>query len=156
MRLEVSRSPQPPVDPGGIIELPMDDVRGRFVFDDGEVTMHDVNFKFRGAPVKFSAGKVFLAGQRRRSSCTSRISCVQAIRFDTDLRKKMPPLMSQFALRLDDGKTFRARGDLEIGWTGRKRASPPGASGRTPWSFSRTTRSRLASRSSTSRASSTT
>ena len=48
--------------------------------------------------------------------CTS---CdVKDIRFDLDLRKKMPPLMAQFALRLDDGHTFRARGDLEIGWTG--------------------------------------
>ena len=26
--------------------------------------------------------------------------------------------MAQFALRLDDGRTFRARGDLQIGWTG--------------------------------------
>ena len=26
--------------------------------------------------------------------------------------------MAQFALRLDDGHSFRARGDLEIGWSG--------------------------------------
>ena len=53
-RLTVTRSPQPGVDPGGIIEFPMEDVHGRFVFDDGKVAMHDVNFKFRGA-----AGQVF-------------------------------------------------------------------------------------------------
>ena len=43
---------------------------------------------------------------------------VEAIRFDKELRGKMPPLMAQFARRLDDGKTFRARGDLQIGWSG--------------------------------------
>ena len=43
---------------------------------------------------------------------------VKDIRFDADLRKKMPPLMAQFALRLDDGHAFRARGNLQIGWTG--------------------------------------
>jgi AsmA-like C-terminal region len=43
---------------------------------------------------------------------------VKDIRFDADLRKKMPPLMAQFALRLDDRHAFRARGNLRIGWTG--------------------------------------
>ena len=59
-RLEVTRAPQPGIDPGGTIELPMENVHGRFVFDDGKVAMQDVNFKFRGAPVKFSRGTVFL------------------------------------------------------------------------------------------------
>ncbi len=40
------------------------------------------------------------------------------IRLDSDLRKKMPPLMAQFAQRLDDGRTFTMRGDLQIGWSG--------------------------------------
>jgi AsmA-like C-terminal region len=31
-------------------------------------------------------------------------------------------LMSQFARKLDDGRTFRARGDLQIGWSGEKDA----------------------------------
>ncbi|MFI5459550.1 MAG: AsmA-like C-terminal region-containing protein [Isosphaerales bacterium] len=117
VRLEVTRSPQPPLDPGGTIELPMEDVRGRFVFDDGKVTMHDVNFNFRGAPVKFSRGTVFLEDSGRFELSVNEL-WVDAIRFDADLRKKMPPLMAQFALRLDDGHTFRARGDLQIGWTG--------------------------------------
>ena len=65
VRLEVTRSPQPGIDPGGIIEFPMEDVHGRFVFDDGKVTMHDVNFKFPGAPVKFSRGTVFLEDSGR-------------------------------------------------------------------------------------------
>ncbi len=46
---------------------------------------------------------------------------VEELRFDLDLRKRMPPLMQQFALRLDDGHTFRARGNLEIGWSGDER-----------------------------------
>ncbi len=117
VRLEVMRTPQPGIDPGGMIELPMEDVHGRFVFDDGKVTMQDVNFKFRGAPVKFSRGTVFLEDSGRFDLAVSELD-VKDIRFDLDLRKKMPPLMAQFALRLDDGNTFRARGDLEIGWTG--------------------------------------
>ena len=47
LRLEITRSPQPGIDPGGTIELPMEDVHGRFIFDDGSVAMHDVNFNFR-------------------------------------------------------------------------------------------------------------
>ena len=117
VRLEVMRSPQPPLDPGGMIKLPMEDVHGRFVFDDGKVTMQDVNFRFRGAPVRFSRGAVFLEDSGRFDLAVNDLD-VKDIRFDADLRQKMPPLMAQFALRLDDGHTFRARGDLEIGWTG--------------------------------------
>jgi hypothetical protein len=116
-RLEVTRSPQPGIDPGGLIELPMEDIHGRFVFDDGRVTMHDVNFKFRGAPVKFSKGNVFLEDSGQFDLSVQEL-WVDEIRFDLDLRKKMPKLMGQFALRLDDGRTFRARGDLQIGWSG--------------------------------------
>jgi hypothetical protein len=115
-RLEVTRSPQP-TDPGGTIEIPMENVHGRFVFDDGRVTMRDVNFKFRGAPVKFSRGTVFLEDSGKFHLVVSELD-VKDIRFDLDLRQKMPPLMREFALKLDDGNTFRARGDLEIGWTG--------------------------------------
>ena len=47
VRLEVTRSPQPDLDPGGTIDLPMENVHGRFVFNDGEVVMNDVHFQFR-------------------------------------------------------------------------------------------------------------
>jgi hypothetical protein len=117
VRLEVTRSPQPPLDPGGTIDLPMEDVRGRFVFDDGRVTMHDVNFTFRGAPVNFSRGTLFLEDSGKFELNVSDLR-VEKIRFDMDLRQKMPPLMAQVAVRLDDGRTFGARGDLQIGWTG--------------------------------------
>ena len=47
------------------IEMPMDDVRGRFVFDDGTVTMTGGKFTFRNAPVEFTWGevRVFDSGQ---------------------------------------------------------------------------------------------
>jgi hypothetical protein len=32
----------------------------------------------------------------------------------------MPPMMAQFALRLDDGRPYYAKGDIQIGWSGEK------------------------------------
>jgi AsmA-like C-terminal region len=118
VRLRVTRSPQPGLDPGATIELPMEDVHGRFVVDDGKVTMNDVNFMFRGAPVRFARGTVSLEDSGRFGLSVNQL-LIEAIRFDADLRHKMPPIMQLFALKLDDGKTFRARGNLQIGWTGR-------------------------------------
>ena len=118
VRLEVTRAAQPGLDPGGTIELPMENVHGRFVFDDGKVTMNDVNFNFRGAPVTLSRGTVFLQDTGQFHLSVNELD-VKDIRFDADLRKKMPPLMAQFALKLDDGHAFRARGNLQIGWTGK-------------------------------------
>ena len=43
---------------------------------------------------------------------------VKEIRLDSSLREIMPLLMAQFALRLDDGRPFTARGNLKIGWSG--------------------------------------
>jgi hypothetical protein len=120
VRLVVTRSPQPGIDPGGTIELPMEDVRGRFVVDDGKVTMHDVNFKFRGDKVQFSRGTVFLE-DTGRFDLTVHELWIDGIRFDADLRRKMPLVMALFARRLDDGSAFRARGDLQIGWSGDER-----------------------------------
>jgi AsmA-like C-terminal region len=97
----------------------MENVHGRFVFDDGKVAMHDVNFNFRGAPVTFSHGNVFLEDSGRFDLVVNDLD-VKDIRVDADLRKKMPLLMAQFALRLDDGHAFRARGDLQIYWSGER------------------------------------
>jgi uncharacterized protein YhdP len=120
LRLVVTRSPQPGIDPGGTFELPMDDVHGQFDFDNGDVTMNQVNFSFRGSPVRFSHGTVRLQ-KSGQFNLSVQDAWLEEIRFDRDLRKKMPPLMQQFALRLDGGGPFRARGDLEIGWSGDKR-----------------------------------
>ena len=117
LRLLITRSPQPGIDPGGTFELPMDDVHGQFVFYNGEVTMNDVHLDFRGAPVRFSSGTVLLEDSGRFNLNVLGL-WVEGLRFDSDLRKKMPPLMAQFARRLDGGGSFQARGDLQIGWTG--------------------------------------
>jgi hypothetical protein len=117
VRLKIQRPPQVN-DPGGIIDLPLENVLGRFVFDNGLVTMTDVNFQFRGSPVRFDHGSVRVADSGQFELSVTDL-WVKAIRFDQDLRMKMPLLMAQFARRLDDGRTFMARGDLMIGWSGK-------------------------------------
>jgi hypothetical protein len=117
IRLEVHRAPQPGIDPGGTFELRMENVRGRFDFDNGKVVMHDVNFFFHGAPVQFASGDVVVEDSGRFALAVSDL-WVKEIRFDSRLRKIMPPLMAQFAMRLDDGRPFTARGNLQIGWSG--------------------------------------
>ena len=58
VRLLVMRSPQPKhLDPGGLIELRMDDVRGRFVFDNGVVAMNDVSVQFRARRCGSTTGR---------------------------------------------------------------------------------------------------
>src|SRR5262249_12467693 len=94
VRLEVTRSPLPGFDPGGTIELRMEDVRGRFVFHNGTVNMSDVHVQFRGAPVQFSHGQVVVADTGRFVLGVDDL-WVKEIRIDMELRKKMPPLMAQ-------------------------------------------------------------
>ena len=43
----------------------MEDVTGRFVFDNGPVDMHDVGFRFHDAPVQFAAGTVVVEDSGR-------------------------------------------------------------------------------------------
>jgi hypothetical protein len=117
VRLEIHR-PAQGMDPDATITLPLENVLGRFVFDNGLVSMNDVNFQFRGAPVRFDHGTVRVEDTGQFELSVSDL-WIEAIRFDQDLRKQMPRLMAQFALRLDDGRTFRARGDLMIGWSGK-------------------------------------
>ena len=58
IRLDFSREPRPGIDPGGTFSLPMENVKGWFVYDNGTVTMRDVGFQFFGAPVQFESGMV--------------------------------------------------------------------------------------------------
>jgi hypothetical protein len=117
VRLLVMRAPQPKhLDPGGLIELRMDDVHGRFVFNNGVVDMDDVSVKFRDAPVRFEHGTVYVKDNGQFALAVSDL-WVKEIRIDSDLRQKMPPLMAQFAQKVD-GQTFTMRGDLRIGWSG--------------------------------------
>jgi hypothetical protein len=117
VRLEIQREPRAGIDPGGTFELRMENVRGRFDFDNGKVKMSDVNFLFHGAPVQFASGDVVVEDTGRFALAVTDL-WIKEIRFDSNLRKIMPPLMAQFALRLDDGKPFTARGNLQIGWSG--------------------------------------
>ena len=117
VRLVFTRAPQPNIDPGGVVELRLDDVRGRFVFDNGTVAMSDVSVQFRGAPVRFDHGTVFVEDTGRFDLSIHDL-WVKDIRIDNDLRQKMPPRMASFATRLDERRTFTARGNLKIGWSG--------------------------------------
>jgi len=116
VRLVIPRTPQPGFD-GGTFELRMENVHGRFDFDNGKVAMNDVNFLFHGAPVQFASGDVMVEDSGRFALAVSEL-WVKEIRLDSSLRAIMPPLMAQFALRLDDGRPFTARGNLQIGWSG--------------------------------------
>ena len=126
----IDRTPLPGVDQGGTIELKMENVRGRFDFDNGKVKMSDVTFLFHDAPVQFESGDVFVEDSGRFALNVTDL-WVREIHFDSNLRKIMPPLMAQFALRLDDGKPFTARGTCKSAGK-ESSASRPGAAGTRP------------------------
>ena len=56
--LKVDRTARPGPEALPPLELRMDDVTGRFVFDNGTVSMQDVGFLFHGSPVRFARGQV--------------------------------------------------------------------------------------------------
>ncbi len=118
VRLLFTRVPQPNIDPGGEVDFRLDDVHGRFVFDNGTVTMNDVSVLFRGSPVRFPHGTVVVQDSGRFNLSVDELR-VKDLRLDVDLRNKMPPRMAQFAMKLDDNRTFTASGNLKIGWSGR-------------------------------------
>jgi len=107
----------PTLDPNFTPELPMEDVNGHFVFHNSVVTMEAVNFNFRGAPVSFDHGTVKVEDNGKFDLSVNDLR-IKQIRIDSGFRKIMPPMMASFGARLDDGKTFSATGNLEIGWSG--------------------------------------
>lgn len=118
VELRLPRVPGPGVAPGETFDMPpMERVRGVFMFDNGDVTMSGVQFQFRGSPAKFATGTVTVKDNGQFLLHVKDLE-VNDFRLDAPLRKIMPPVMSQFALRLDDGRTFRFRTDLGIGWSG--------------------------------------
>jgi hypothetical protein len=122
IQLELTPAPGTPVvGSGGTIKLPpMEDVRGRFVFDNGWVTMEGVKFSFHDAPVEFRTGSVRLEPTTSAFNLAVQDLVVSNLRLDPDLRRVMPPLMQEFSRRLDDGRTFRAHaGSLGISWEGK-------------------------------------
>ena len=116
--LKYTREPTPGVDPGGTFKIRMEDVTGLFVFNNGPVDMRDVTFRFHDAPVQFAQGRVVVEDSGRFDL---RVSDLYAknIRLDQRLRSYMPPVMAQFAQRLDDGRTFTLKGDLGLAWSGK-------------------------------------
>jgi hypothetical protein len=119
VKLNLPRVPGPGVAPGETFDMPpMEQVKGTFVFDNGAVTMTDVGFQFRGAPAHLARGTVNVrdTGQFRVDVQNLEVA---DFRVDPGLCRIMPPLMAQFARRLDDGKTFRFRTNLAIGWSGK-------------------------------------
>jgi hypothetical protein len=117
IHLKFSPVPQPGVEPGTIFDLRMEDVKGRFFFDNGTVTMHDAGFLFYGAHVEFATGTVVVEDNGRFRLGVKDLR-VPDFRLDSRLRAKMPPVMAQFARRLGDGQTFRFGGNLRLGWSG--------------------------------------
>jgi hypothetical protein len=118
-----NRPPRPKVDPGGMFEMRMEDVKGRFIFDNGIVKMIDVGFKFHDAPVKFARGTVVVQNSGQFSLEVYDLRA-QDLRLDSRLRDKMPPVMADFARRLDEGKTFRVNGNLKLSWSGKPGEQP--------------------------------
>jgi hypothetical protein len=109
----------PGVEPGRAIEMPaMQDVVGRFDFDNGVVTMRDVAFAFREAPVTVRGGRVHL---RQSGQFDLRVEDlrVRRLRLDAELRRIMPPRLAEFARQLDEGKPFSFGGNLTIAWSGK-------------------------------------
>jgi hypothetical protein len=127
IRLSYSRLPTP-VDRGGKFELRLEDVTGRFVFNNGTVDMTDAGFSFHGAPVQFARGRVIVKDNGQFALGVSDL-WVRDIRLDTRVRSIMPPVMEQFAQKLDDGRSFTLKGNLGLDWSG-----VPGASVRCRWS----------------------
>ena len=117
VRLSYSRPAKPGIDSGGTFELRLEDVSGRFVFNNGPVDMSDVGFTFHGAPVQFARGRVIVADTGRFELGVEDL-WVQGIRLDTRVRYFMPPVMAQFAEKLDDGHAFTLKGNLGLDWTG--------------------------------------
>jgi hypothetical protein len=118
-RLHVTITPVStgPVRAPTIVLPAMENIEGSFLFDDGTVYMSDVNFVFREAPVKFKRGTVVV---RERGQFDLHVDDLEVnkLRLDSRLRRIMPPVMAQFAQRLDDAKPFSAHGNLQINWSG--------------------------------------
>ena len=117
VRLTYSREPKPGVDPGGKFTLRMEDVSGRFKFRNGPVDMEDVGFRFHEAPVQFERGRVIVENSGRFDLAV-RDLWVKDLRLNSHLRSIMPPVMAQFAEKLDDGRPFTLKGNMGLGWSG--------------------------------------
>jgi hypothetical protein len=105
------------------LEMRLEDITGVFVFDNGKVHMIDGGFVFRNSPVTFSEGdvQVFDSGQ---FALSAQDLYVKDFRLDAGLRKMMPPVMAQFARRVDDGRVITMRANLGLAWSGKPGEQP--------------------------------
>jgi len=115
IKLVIPKDPEPGEEPGGTIEMRMEDALGQFVFDNGVVSMSNVTFNFNNAPVQFVRGRVKVEDSGKFDLAVEDLT-IKAIQLDSEFRAIMPSLMAQFAMRL--GGRFTARGNLQIGWSG--------------------------------------
>ena len=114
--LQYTRDPRPG-DPGGTYSLRMEDVTGKFVFNNGPVDMTNVTFRFYGTPIRFATGRVVVQNNGQFDIKVQDL-WVKEIRLDPTLQQIMPPVMQQFAQRLDDGRAFTLKGNLGLAWSG--------------------------------------
>ncbi|MHC5538862.1 AsmA family protein, partial [Singulisphaera rosea] len=116
--LKFTRPPKLPVDPGGTFGLRMEKVKGEFTYDDGLVVMREVGFRFNGSPVQFDNGKVKVEPDGRFALRVAQFQALD-LRLDAELRKMMPPIMAQFAQKIDEGHPIRrVEGNLGLSWAG--------------------------------------
>ncbi len=119
--LRFNPQPVPGGPPPAPLEIRMDPLSGRFVFDTADsppLTMTGVGFVFQGAPVTFATGRVDIrdSGQFRLAMAGLEVS---DLRLDEGIRKMMPQVTATFARRLDDRKLGKIRADLDLGWSGK-------------------------------------
>jgi len=101
------------------LDLPaFEAISGTFVYNDGLVTMKDVGFGFRGSPVRFRQGTVRVEDTGAFALSIDGLM-VERFRLDAELRSLMPPLMADFARRLDESPPLPLMGgNLRLGWSG--------------------------------------
>jgi hypothetical protein len=82
--------------------------------------MEDVGFFFYGSPVKFGRGQVEVEDSGQFNLGVERVE-VQKLRLDQDdLVTIMPPVMKDFARRLDQGRPISTiKGNLGLSWSGK-------------------------------------
>ena len=118
IELELPPIPGAPQGHDQPIRFPaMENIRGTFSFDDGEVVMTGVGFEFRGAPTRVERGRVRLEPNGAFDLEAFDLS-IANLRLDSGLRKLMPPLMAKAAQRFKDDPIALMRGHLRIGWNG--------------------------------------
>lgn len=119
----------PPRQPGGkdnsgMFTLRMDNVKGRFVSDNGLVSMQNVTFMFYGSPVNFARGQVRVQDSGQFQLNVEQVG-VKMLRLDHEqLVTIMPSVMKDFARRLDQGRPIpQISGDLGLSWSGKPQES---------------------------------